>query len=440
MMPTPLATAIAIQLAALAVTPPLGLAAEVTEGHSFVFGEGRAGTNAKPVPPTERYSDERGYGFEGAGEVRSVNGSATSDQPFFFSVRVPEGNHRVTVTLAGGDQGSTATVKAEARRLMLERVAVPAGEQVTRTFTVNVRGPKLPGGQEVNTKDSERTSATWDDKLTLEFNGDRPALAALAVEPAPDAVTVFVAGDSTVVDGRREPWSGWGQMLPRFFGPDVAVANYAESGRSLRSFRGDRRLDKILASMKPGDYLFIQFGHNDMKEKGEGVGAFTSFAADLKSYVAAARERGATPVLVTPMHRRRFDDQGKTQNSHGDYPEAVRRVAVEEKAPLIDLHATSAKLYDALGVERSTKAFVFYPANTFPDQAEELKDNSHHNPYGAYQLAKCVVEGIRSSGLPLASQLAPGLEPYDPSKPDPADQWVWPATPSAAATEKPEGS
>ena len=90
--------------------------------------------------------------------------------------------------------------------------------------------------------------------------------------------------------------------------------------------------------MKPGDYLLIQFGHNDEKEKGEGVGAFTTYKADLKKFVAAARERGAIPVLITPVQRRTFDQAGKITNSHGDYPEAVRQVAREENVALIDLH------------------------------------------------------------------------------------------------------
>ena len=386
-------------VAALTIAISPAYAAEEGPSYAFQFGAGAAIAGPTYVAPADRYSDSRGYGFEGPGKVTAANDSVTSGGPFFFSVRVPEGNYRVTVALSGMDGGSTTTVKAESRRLMVLPVSVAAGERATRSFTVNVRSPRLPEGREVTLKDTERSTATWDDKLTLEFNGERPAVASLQIEPAPDAVTVFLAGDSTVVDSGREPWSGWGQMLPRFFSEDIAVANHAESGRSLRSFRSEGRLEKVLSTIKPGDYLFIQFGHNDMKEKGEGVGPFTSYAEDLKSYIAAARERGATPVLVTAMHRRRFDDHGKVQNTLGDYPEAVRRVATAEKVPLIDLHAMSGTLYEALGPEASARAFVHYPANTFPGQAEPLKDNSHHNPYGAYQLARCVVEGIRHPRL-----------------------------------------
>src|SRR5262249_61144578 len=109
-----------------------------------------------------------------------------------------------------------------------------------------------------------------------------------------------------------------------FFMTGVAVANHAESGESLRSSLGARRLDKVLSLIKPGDYLFIQYGHNDQKEKGEGVGAFTTYKADLKMFVAEARRRGATPVLVTSVNRRNFTGQRKDYSTLSEYPEAAR--------------------------------------------------------------------------------------------------------------------
>src|SRR5262249_12715412 len=154
----------------------------------------------------------------------------------------------------------------------------------------------------------------WDDKLTLEFNGEHPALCSLEIEPAVKIPTVYLLGDSTVCDQPKEPWNSWGQMLPRFFKPGVVVANHAESGESLRSSLGAHRLDKVLSTMKPGDYLFIQFGHNDMKEKGDGVGAFTTYKADLKKFVERAKEKGGIPVVVTSMHRKKFDSAGKVVN------------------------------------------------------------------------------------------------------------------------------
>jgi hypothetical protein len=175
-----------------------------------------------------------------------------------------------------------------------------------------------------------------------------------------------------------------------------------------------------------------------MKEKGEGVGAFTSYKADLKKYIAAARERGAQPVVITSMHRRRFDDDGKIVNTFGHYIEAARQAAAEEKTPLIDLNAMSRTLYEAWGKEQSKRAFVHYPAGAFPGQDEALKDDTHFNAYGGYQLAKCVVEGIRAAKLPLAEHLVDDAKPFDPANPDPIDSFKVPASP-AHASKAPEG-
>jgi lysophospholipase L1-like esterase len=250
----------------------------------------------------------------------------------------------------------------------------------------------------------------------------------LEVRPADDAVTVFIAGDSTVCDQGKEPWCAWGQMLPRFFAPGVAIANYAESGESARSSISERRLEKIAETIKPGDYLLIQFGHNDQKDKGANAGPFTTYQEALKKYLDAARQHGANPVLITSMNRRSFDDAGKITNSLGDFPEAVRQRAKEQNVPL----------YEAWGEEKSVKAFVHYPANTFPGQTKELKDNTHFNAYGAYELARCVIEGIKADKLGIAKFLADDMPAFDPSHPDPAEAWVLPMSPTTASTT-PEG-
>src|SRR5262249_53583763 len=312
---------------------------------------------------------------------------------------------------------SITTVKAELRRLMLERVETKPGKFVTRMFTVNVRTPQIAGDGEVKLKDREKTTETWawDEKLTLEFNDIRPAVCAIEITRADDAPTIYLLGDSTVCDQPREPYNSWGQMLTRFFKPGVTIANHAESGESLRSSLGARRLDKVLSTMKPGDYLFIQYGHNDEKEKGEGVGAFTTYKSDLKTFVAGARAHGGIPVLITPVQRRSFDKDGKITNSHGDYPEAVRQVAREENVPLIDLNAMSKTLYEAWGDEPSKKAFA-------------PNDNTHHNNFGSYELARCIVEGIKANKLGIGKYLADGPR-FDPRHPDSLETFKIPASP-----------
>jgi hypothetical protein len=120
----------------------------------------------------------------------------------------------------------------------------------------------------------------------LEFSGQHPGLNTVEISKAPETITLFIAGDSTVTEQAAEPWAGWGQMLPRFFNPGVAIANHAESGLTLYSFKGQRRLDKTVSAMNPGDYFFIQFGHNDQKDKTPGSGPFTSCKENLKFLLA----------------------------------------------------------------------------------------------------------------------------------------------------------
>jgi lysophospholipase L1-like esterase len=264
----------------------------------------------------------------------------------------------------------------------------------------------------------------WDDKLSLEFSGTRPCVCGMEVSKADDAVTVYLAGDSTVTDQPNEPWNSWGQMLPRFFKQGVAIANHAESGESLPSFLHARRLDKIMSTMKSGDYLFIQFGHNDQKDKSANAGPFTTYKTNLIRFIAETRRHGGTPVLVTPMHRLRFDDEGKIINTLGDFPEAVRQTAREQKTALVDLNAMSKAFYEALGPSKCKLAF---------------QDGTHHNNYGSYELAKCIVLGIRTNNLPLAKFLTDDVPPFDPAHPDPVERFAVPPSPSATSA-KPEGN
>ncbi|HYX40720.1 MAG TPA: GDSL-type esterase/lipase family protein, partial [Pyrinomonadaceae bacterium] len=384
-------------------------------GYRFDFGPGRVASGYTQILPTTIYSKELGYGFEPGPTVSCVERGGkdalrgdfcTSDKPFYFSVALPEGNYNVTVTLGDADGESATTIKAELRRLMLEEVRTTKGRFATRTFTVNIRTPQIAGDGEVKLKEREKTTEiwNWDEKLTLEFNNTSPKVCALEIAPA-RVPTLFLLGDSTVCDQPREPYNSWGQMLPRFFKSGVAVANHAESGESLRSSLGAKRLDKVLSLMKPGDYLFIQYGHNDEKEKGAGVGAFTTYKASLKHFIEAARKRGGTVVLITPMHRLTFDAAGQITNSHGDYPEAVRQAAQEENVPLIDLNVMSKPFYEALGPAEAKKAFA-------PD------DKTHHNNYGSYELAKCIVEGIKANKLGLVKYLVQDVPPFNPARPD----------------------
>jgi lysophospholipase L1-like esterase len=241
----------------------------------------------------------------------------------------------------------------------------------------------------------------------------------MRIDKVDNIPTVFIAGDSTVTDQPREPTASWGQMLTRFFKPGVAIANHAESGETLKSFITGLRLDKILSQMKKNDYLLMQFGHNDQKVNWPQtyVEPFTTHKQYLKVFIAEARRRGAIPVLVTPMQRRNFDDQGKIRNSLGDFPESVRQTAKEENVALIDLTAMSIEFYEALGPAKAPLAF------------SGGRDATHHSDYGAYELAKCIVEGIKANRLDLAKYIVDDYKTFDPAHPDPPEAFKLAASP-----------
>jgi lysophospholipase L1-like esterase len=413
----------------------------------FDFGSGKAAKGYTKVTPQDTTVDKTGYGFDFGSKVKSVTTDAkksltgdyiTSDKPFYFSVNVPEGNYKVTLTLGDAKGGSFTTVRAESRRLMLEKAETANGDIKKYSFIVNIRKPQISTGGMVARKPREFGKYDWDDKLTLEFNDRQPCVDAVEIEKVDNQVTVYLAGNSTVVDQDDEPWCSWGQMITRFFKPGVAIADHAESGLTLGSFLGSHRLDKVLSVIKPGDYLFIEFGHNDQKDKGPNDGAYKSYTENFKKFIAKTREKNAIPVIVTSTSRRAFNDSGKVVNTLGDFPAAARKVAQDFNVPLIDLNAMTAKFYEALGNEGSKKAFVHYPANTFPNQAVALADNTHFNSYGAYEIAKCIIEGIRQNHLSIEKYIidAPA---YDPSHPDPVATFSLPLS-AKNSSVKPDGN
>lgn len=352
---------------------------------------------------------------------------------------MPDGNYRVTVRLGSKNQAGNTTVRAESRRLFVENLPTKKGEFVEETFIVNKRSPRISAKESVKVKDREKSKLDWDDRLTIEINGEAPACESIHVEAAdPSIPTIFLCGNSTVVDQENEPWASWGQMLPRFLNDQISVANHAESGLSANTFIGGNRLKKIISQMKKGDYVFVEFGHNDQKQKGAGKGAYYSFMTYLKHLSTKCRLKGGNPVLVTPTRRRRFDKEGRTVNTHGEYPDAVRWIAAKENVPLIDLNNMTGTLYEALGESESKKAFVHYPMGSFSGQKKELADNTHFNPYGAYQIAKCVIEGMKKVTPELTKYLKTDIS-YDPSQPDKVETFLWCPAPFCEM-EKPDGN
>ncbi|MFF8935933.1 rhamnogalacturonan acetylesterase [Streptomyces paradoxus] len=284
---------------------------------------------------------------------------------------VPPGTYDVRVTL-GGKAASGTGVSGETRRSLLPETAVPAGEFVTRSFTVNVRTPE-----------GEPTGPEGTPGLDLRIGGSAPALADISVTRARHTRQIFLVGDSTVCDQPGDPYSGWGQQLPQYLRKGVSVANYADSGESTVSYLGNPKLwATVRPLIRPGDPVLVQLAHND-KTTDEAT-----YRANLETLVAGVRERGGQPVLVTPVVRRWFSPDGTLNNPTAllvnglgvDHPAVIRSVAAAHGVPLIDLTARTKALVESLGVEGSKALYL----------TNEARDNTHTSVRGATAYAALV--------------------------------------------------
>ena len=366
---------------------------ELKVHYRFTFIAGQTSPDSILLEPSTAYNAAQGFGF-----ARSVKPSKNEDLrdswpgDYFDNpvptllVDVPYGAYKVSVTLGHPEAASSTTIKAGLGRLMLDGVRTEAGQTIRQTFAVFVE----------------------DGQLKLAFSGEAPSVRDLEIESAPHLPTLFLAGDSTVTDqpSGQYPYAGWGQMLGKFVGPELAISNHARSGRSSKSFITENRLNHIWNKIKASDYLFIQFAHNDEKDNDGGTEPYTTYQHYLKQYIDGARQRGAYPILVAPMHRRFFDEHGRISNTHGEYIEAMRQLAAEEDVPFVDLAAKSKRLFDDLGVEATKDLFMWAKPGVLPNLPEGVQDNTHFSQYGGVEIARLVVECIREAGIePLQSYL-----------------------------------
>ena len=410
-----------------------------TKSFSFHFGTSKASKGIAIDKPIV-YDAHTGFGFDynSSSKVKINTNSFSTEKPVYFSVQLPEGNYQVEVTMGSNEKASNVSIKAESRRLMLNQLPIPKGQKVTKAFNINVRIPKIDNQLNITLKDREKDILDWDDKLTLEFLGEA-SIQNIKITAKDNLTVVYLAGDSTVTDQDVEPWASWGQFITNYFDESVVVANYAYSGSSLSSFKNGNRLKKILTQIKKGDYLFVEFGHNDEKIKGEGNGAWGLYSNLLTEFVQSAKEKGAIPILVTPTQRRFFNENGTLKETHGEFPDAMRTVAQKNNIALIDITKMTTELYEAWGDEPSRKAFVQYPANTFPGQEKALDDNTHFNSFGANEIALCVLKGIRELDIPLKKQIKKETPNYNPKKPNYISSWTLPMSDRFEIT-KPDGN
>ncbi|WP_249268946.1 SGNH/GDSL hydrolase family protein [Fibrobacter sp. UWB1] len=415
--------------------------AEAAENYKFDFGEGPVAAGYTQVKANTKYSDSQGYGFE-SGTVSSVDrlwdddlttDFLTAKGDMVFSVALPQGNYEVTFILGDGENESETTVWAENRKLMLDRITLAGGVFSRQTVSLRrMETRSMDGSVTMSIKDREKDYRTWDKKLTFVISGKAPAVAGIEIKRNDNVTTLWLCGNSTVVDQITAPWAGWGQMAPGFFKSSLAIANYAESGLTASGFYSMKRLAKILAEVKKGDFVTVQFAHNDQKNQND----VNNYEATLTKYANEIKAKGATPLFVTSTARQNETDP---KTAVGGLPERMRAIGKKLGVTVLDLNQHSITLGKALGGNK--EKMYMYTAS----------DKTHFCEYGAYELARANIEEIKAKVPELAKHLRDDHEAFDSSKPDPLDILTRAKTPitdggliqvepESSSSEEPESS
>lgn len=227
--------------------------------------------------------------------------------------------------------------------------------------------------------------------------------------------TLYTIGDSTMAnkkDPDRNPEHGWAQVLQSFFNNDIIVVNKAVNGRSTKSFINEKRWDSIYKKLKKGDYVFIEFGHNDEKieDSTRYTNPHTTYRYNLIRFVKESREKGAIPVLLTSIARRNFNEKGVLVPTHGDYPLETRLTAQEYKVPFIDLEYYTELLEQSYGPEKSKKLHIHFKAGENPYYDKDKADDTHLSLEGAKAIAQIVINSIKAEEDPSLSRLKKGIK------------------------------
>ena len=415
--------------------------AEAAENYKFDFGEGPVAAGYTQVKANTKYSDSQGYGFE-SGTVSSIDrlwdddlttDFLTAKGDMVFSVALPQGNYEVTFILGDGENESETTVWAENRKLMLDRVTLAGGVFSRQTVSLRrMETRSMDGSVTMSIKDREKDYRTWDKKLTFVISGKAPAVAGIEIKRNDNVTTLWLCGNSTVVDQIMAPWAGWGQMAPGFFKSSLAIANYAESGLTASGFYSMKRLAKILSEVKKGDFVTVQFAHNDQKNQND----VNNYETTLTKYAIEIKAKGATPLFVTSTARQNETDP---KTAVGGLPERMRALGKKLGVTVLDLNQHSITLGKALGGNK--EKMYMYTAS----------DKTHFCEYGAYELARANIEEIKAKMPELAKHLRDDHEAFDSSKPDPLDVLTRAKTPiteggliqvepESSSSEEPESS
>ncbi|MFD2025200.1 GDSL-type esterase/lipase family protein [Promicromonospora aerolata] len=370
------------------------------------LGSGTTAAGAVAIDAGTMYGADERIGFVDPGEVTATDrGGADALRSDFVTVGdtelvadLPNGDYRVGL-VSGDSEGATDIAITAEQMAKVQATEKPAGQYLEMEFDI----------------------ALVDGQLNLELSGSAANLAALTLtrispREAASRPTVYVTGDSTVqtYDEYWAPQAGWGQMLDRFLPDDIAVDNHAIGGRSSKNFISQGRLDEVLTEIRPGDYLYVQFGHND---NSYGVDDRYAAPADyrnyLRAYVEGARQRGATPILVTPVSRRSFDASGQANVSFPQYVEQATALAAETGVPLVDLSASSRQYLTEIGPEEARSVFLHVPAGVYPNRPDGTSDDTHFQAYGAIQMARLVARGTAGLDVPLADEVVDTAPPAE---------------------------
>lgn len=235
------------------------------------------------------------------------------------------------------------------------------------------------------------------------------ALSAFTLSPK-KPTKVYLIGDSTMCEygTDRAPLTGWGMPFKHFFDSTIAIENRAKGGRSTRTFLSENRWQPIVDSLTEGDYVLIQFGHNDEAKEEKYKDRYTpvpDYKANLVKFITETREKKAVPVLITPVTRMRFDKEGRQEETHAEYTAAVFEVAKQYKVPVVDLDKKSRDLLTELGPQHAPFLFMQLAAGENPSYPYGQKDNTHFNEYGARRLAELVLQGLKEQHIELTNHL-----------------------------------
>jgi lysophospholipase L1-like esterase len=230
-----------------------------------------------------------------------------------------------------------------------------------------------------------------------------------------DIINIYTIGDSTMSDKKNpevNPEHGWVQVLPQFFNNKVIIHNHAVNGRSTRSFIAEKRWDKVYQKLEKGDYVFIQFGHNDQKENDATryTNPYTAYRNNLIKFIEETKEKGAIPILFTSIVRRNFNEFGTLVDTHGNYPLVVRMVAQEYQVALIDLQYLTEKLEESYGVEDSKKLHLHFSSNENPYFPDGNQDDTHLSLLGATEIAKLAVQELGKNVVNLKAYIKTDME------------------------------